>query len=43
MKKFFGYSPPFSTFLIENVNTGRILVIEKCNMGGANEKRTDSG
>ena len=43
MKKFFGHSPPFSAFLIETLNAGRILTIEKCNLDGANKKRADSG
>ena len=42
MRKFIGHSPPFSAFLIEIFDTGRILVIEKCNMVGANEERADS-
>ena len=43
MKKFYGYSPPFSSFLIEILNTGRMLVIERSNMDGANKERADSG
>jgi hypothetical protein len=42
MRKFIGYSPPFSAFLIEIFNTGRILVIEKYNMVGADKERADS-
>ena len=43
MKRLLGYSPPFSSFLIETLNTGRILTIEKNNMDGADKERADSG
>jgi len=43
MKKLYGYSPPFNTFLIENLNTGRMLMIERNNMVGAGKARADSG
>ena len=43
MKRFLGHSPPFSAFLIETLNTGRILVIEEHNMDGADKGRADSG
>lgn len=43
MRKFFGVSPPFSAFLIENLKKGRILTIEKNNMDGANKERAGSG
>ena len=39
MKKFLGYSPPFCAFLIEQFNTGRVLVLEKYIMDGAPQKR----
>jgi len=41
--KFIGYSPPFCAFLIETLNTGRILAVEKCNMDGAARGRAGSG
>ena len=43
MKKYYGYSPPFSAFLIESFNTGRMLIVERNNMVGATKERTDSG
>ena len=43
MKKYLRYSPPFSNFLVEAVNTGRMLVFEKLNMDGADEECADSG
>jgi hypothetical protein len=43
MKRFLGLSPPFIAFLIENVNTGRKMIFENCNMGGAGKERADSG
>ena len=43
MKKFFGNSPPFSAFLVETNNTGRVMIIENSNMGGAGKQCTDSG
>ena len=43
MRKFLGYSPPFKYFLIEILNTGRTVIIEKKGQGGANRKRADSG
>ena len=43
MRKFLGYSPPFSTFLIEMLNTGRIGWIEKFDMDGAAHGRAGSG
>ena len=42
MKEFYGHSPPFNTFLIENLNTGRMLMFERNNMVGADKERTDS-
>lgn len=42
MRKFIGYSPPFSTFLIEIFNTGRKLIIERNKMVGADKEHTDS-
>jgi len=43
LKKFIGYSPPFNAFLIESLNTGRVMRIEKYNMEGADKKRAGSG
>ena len=43
MRKFLGYSPPFSNFLIEIFNTGRTVIIEKKGQDGASGKRADSG
>ena len=43
MKKLYGYSPPFSRFLIEILNTGRVMIIENYNMDGADKERADSG
>ena len=36
------YSPPFSNFLIEMINTGRTVIIEKKGQDDANRKRVDS-
>lgn len=44
MKRLRRYSPPFNTFLIEALNIGRIIRLEKHhNMVAAGESRTDSG
>jgi len=42
MRKFIGYSPPFSIFLIEIFNTGRKLIIERNKMVSADKEHTDS-
>jgi hypothetical protein len=43
MRKFYGHSPPFITFLnIKNV-TGRMLIVDYLAMGGLPIEYTDSG
>jgi len=41
-KLLLGVSPPFSAFLIDTLNTGRVLVIEKQNTSGATYERAGS-
>lgn len=43
MKWILGYSPPFSAFLIDILNTGRKMNIENDRLVGADRERTDSG
>ena len=43
MERFLGHSPPFRPFLIGTLNTGRVMVNEKCKMDGAYHSSTDSG
>ena len=43
MRKFLGYSPPFNTFLIEMLNIGRNMILEKRKTTGASRERAESG
>ena len=43
MRKFLGYSPPFHSFLIEMLNTGRVMIIENSYMVSAVKEYSDSG
>lgn len=43
MKWILEYSPPFNTFLIGILNTGRIMINENNSMAGAHRERPGSG
>ncbi len=43
MRNLHVYSPPFSSFLIETLTTGRKIIFEKNNMDGALSQCADSG
>jgi len=43
VKKLRKYSPPFRSFLMKALMTGRIITIEKCHLDGALSQRADSG
>ncbi len=43
MKKLRVYTPPFCPFLMQKQMTGRIVLFENNTLGGAPDRRADSG